>query len=132
MWRACVPLKVVLQHSHRASTCARAAMASSSTTTRLAPAKTVRPDYLDVQSVAVPWITTCNVTSVGMDGTSRRMAHATTASYGTINAIGVTRRSAWIVALAGHYSHLVQIIVYSTCFEPSPEDKSFYNNIISR
>ena len=48
-----------------------------------------------------------------MDGTSRRMAHATTASYGTINAIGVTRRSAWIVALAGHYSHLVQIIALS-------------------
>ena len=96
-------------------------MASSSSIMRLEPAKTVRLDYLDAPSVAVPWITTCNVTNVVMDGTSREMAHATTASYGTINVIGVTRRSAWIVALAGHYSHLVQIIVYSTCFEPSPE-----------
>ena len=120
MWRACVPSKVVSLHSHRASTCARAAMASSSTITRLAPAKTVIPEYLDVPSVAVPWITTCNVTSVDMDGTSRKMVNATTVSYGTINAIGVTRRNALIADLAGHYSHQVQIIVYSTCFEPSP------------
>ena len=94
MWQACVPLKVVSQHSHRASTCARAAMVSNSITMRLAPVKPVGPDYLDVPSAAVLWITTCNVTNVHMDGTLREMAHATTASYWTINAIDVTRRSA--------------------------------------
>ena len=89
-----MPSKVVQRRSHRVSTCARVAMAGNSTITRLAPAKTVRQEYLDVPSVVVPWITTCFAMSAGMDGSSRIMVFATTVCYGTINAIGATRRSA--------------------------------------
>ena len=132
MWQACVLSKVVSRHSHRASTCARVAMASNSSITRLASAKTVRQEYLDVPSVAVPWITTYIAMSVDTDGTLRTMDSATTAYCGTINATGVTRLNAWIVALAGHYSHPVQITVLSISSEPSAGVPAAKNITISQ
>ena len=103
--------------THQASICARAATANNTSITRQAYANNVIQEYLGVPSVAAPWITTYIVTSVGMVGSSRTTASATTASFGTINAIGVTQARASTAALAGHYGHLVLIIVFPTCSE---------------